>query len=428
MRPRYQTGVGMNWSAQAIRDASRRGDFGRVVSLARRATGVSQRQLGDACGISQSAVSRLEGRGTSSYDMTLLARAATHLHIPPRLVGLADHTAAHAAENGQHDVHRRNFLAGTAAIAATPALAALRPTPADAGQAATLRMATTAFRRLDGTTPSRHLSEPVLAHLRLTQAITSEAETPEQRARLAAVGSEAASLAGWLAWDMNDIGSARTWYGAAIKAARTSGDRLLLAYQLGSLAGFEADGGNAAQALPLVHRARRHLGEDTPAIASAWLSTVEAQAHAASGNATAADTALLQATHTTDAVQDEQPPPWPWVFTFTHSKVAAARLTCGARLGLPTWVAASQDAAAAALTSAHEKQRALLTLDLAAAHLTSGRLDGAFALAARALETGLRYRSGRIVERARGLRRSYASPSTPKVIRDFDDRLHGIYL
>ncbi|MGO4422699.1 helix-turn-helix domain-containing protein, partial [Streptomyces sp. MCAF7] len=250
----------MNWSSQGIRDAAGQGDYGRVVSLARRDARVSQRQLGDACGISQSAVSRLEGRGTASYDMTILARAATHLHIPPRLVGLADHTAAHVAENGQHDVHRRNFLAGSAAIAAAPALAALHAQPADTRQAATLRVATTAFRRLDAATSSRHLSEPVLAHLRLIQTVTAEAESPEQRAHLAAVGSEAASLAGWLAWDMNDIGSARTWYGTAIKAARASGDRLLTAYQLGSLAGFEADAGNAAQGLALVQRARRQLG------------------------------------------------------------------------------------------------------------------------------------------------------------------------
>ncbi|WP_413102203.1 helix-turn-helix domain-containing protein [Streptomyces sp. Inha503] len=417
----------MNWSSQAIRDAARQGDYGRVVSLARRDASVSQSQLGDACGISQSAVSRLEGRGTASYDMTILARAATHLHIPPRLVGLADHTAAHVAENGPHDVHRRNFLAGTAATIAAPALPARHPEPTDTGQAATLRVATTAFRRLDGTTPSRQLSEPVLAHLRLTQAITSAAAV-EQRARLAAVGSEAASLAGWLAWDMNDIGSARTWYGAAIKAARTSGDRLLLAYQLGSLAGFEADAGNAPQGLALVRKAHRQLGDAAPAIATAWLATVEALAHAAAGDRPAAETALDQAARSTDAVQDEQAPPWPWVFTFTHTKVAAARLTCGARLGLPEWVAASQDAAAAALTSSHEKQRALLMLDLAAAQLATGRLDGAFALAGRALETGARYRSGRIIERARGLRRSYTSTTPPRAVREFDDRLHGIYL
>ncbi|GLV73232.1 helix-turn-helix domain-containing protein [Streptomyces hygroscopicus] len=418
----------MNWSSQAIRDAARQGDYGRVVSLVRRDAGVSQSQLGDACGISQSAVSRLEGRGAASYDMAILARAATHLHIPPRLVGLADHTAAHGAENGQHDVHRRNFLAGTAAAIATPTLAARHPKPADPGQAATLRVATTAFRRLDGTTPSRQLSEPVLAHLRLIQTVTGDAEAPEQRARLAAAGSEAASLAGWLAWDMNDIGSARTWYGAAIKAARTSGDRLLTAYQLGSLAGFETDAGNTAQGLALVRKAHRQLGDAGPAIATAWLGTIEALAHAAAGDRPAAEAALDQATRSADALQEEQPPPWPWVFTFTHAKVAATRLTCGARLGLVPWVTASQDAAAAALTSSHEKQRALLMLDLATAQLATGRLDGAFALAGRALETGARYRSGRIIERARGLRRSYTSTTPPRAVREFDDRLHGIYL
>ena len=46
---------------------------------------------------------------------------------------------------------------------------------------------------------------------------------------LAGIGSEAASLAAWLAWDMGDNGSARTWYGSAIKADRSAGDPLLAA-------------------------------------------------------------------------------------------------------------------------------------------------------------------------------------------------------
>jgi hypothetical protein len=116
------------------------------------------------------------------------------------------------------------------------------------------------------------------------------------------------------------------------------------------------------------------------------------------------------------------------MFTFNGAKVAAMRLSCGARLGLPEWARSAQDEAGEALTSGHEKQRALLTLDLASAHLASGRLDGAFFMATRALETGVRYRSGRIVERARAVRRSYTSSTPPKVVRDFDERLHGVYL
>ncbi|WP_381568853.1 hypothetical protein [Streptomyces eurythermus] len=113
------------------------------------------------------------------------------------------------------------------------------------------------------------------------------------------------------------------------------------------------------------------------------------------------------------------------MFSFTPDKVAACRVTCGARLGLPEWVLA-QDVEA--LATGHAKQRALLVLDIAAGHLAGGRVEAAFALASRALEAGLQYRSGRIVERARGVRRSLTTSSPPKVVRDFDERLHGVYL
>lgn len=420
----------MNWSSQAVQEASRVGDYGRVVQLTRKVAGVSQKQLGEACGISQSAVSRMEGRGSASYDMNHLARAATHLQIPPRMVGLADHAAAQAA-GVDGSMERRTVLAGAAAVVAAPALPTFdtqRAHAAETGQAATLRLATSAFRRMDGNTPSRHLTEPVHAHLRLAQTVAAETDDRAQRARLAEVGSEVASLAGWLAWDMGDYGSARTWYGSSIKAARTSGNRLLAAYQMGSLAQFEAHAGNAVQGLSLARSARKQLGEKRPAIADAWLSTVEALGHAAAGDHAATERALVDAETGADRISLEEPPPWPWVFTFSQPKVAACRLACGARLGLPQWVFSAQDEAGPVLASGHEKQRALYALDVASAHMASGRLDGAFALATKALEAGVRYRSGRIVERARTLRRSYTSATPPRVVRDFDERLYGVYL
>ncbi|WP_328463823.1 helix-turn-helix domain-containing protein [Streptomyces sp. NBC_00448] len=402
------------------------------MKLARVEARLSQKQLGEACGLSQSAISRLEGHGTATYNMTLLARAAIHLSIPLRLVGLADQSAALAAHVDGSEVERRTFFKDVAAVAAVPLLSPTFATRSaqdgDVGQAAPLRLATTAFRRLDGSTSSRQLQEPVLAHLRLAQAITSETDEREAKMRLAAVGSEAASLAGWLAWDMGDYGSARTWYGTAVKAARSSGDQLLAAYQIGSLAQFEAHAGNAVQGLNLLQQARRQLADRRLAIADAWLLSAEALAHAAAGDQRSSDRALTKAARTAESVSSEEPAPWPWMFTFNGAKVAAMRLSCGARLGLPEWVRSAQDEAGEALTSGHEKQRALLTLDLASAHLASGRLDGAFFMATRALETGVRYRSGRIVERARAVRRSYTSPTPPKVVRDFDERLHGVYL
>ncbi|MFJ3973962.1 helix-turn-helix domain-containing protein [Streptomyces sp. NPDC090021] len=405
----------------AVREASRAKDYGKVIELVRKSARLTQTQLGQACGLSQSAVSRLEKRGPGAYATDVLAVMAAHLGVPASLLGLADA----AVRDGYEDMRRRNFIGGFATAAVATALPALPDPGEGAGQAATLRLGTASYRRLDGATPSRDLSDAVQSHLRLVQAVSRAAGDDRQRARLAAVGSEAASLVGWLSWDMGDHGSARSWYASAIKAARTAGDPLLAAYQAGSMAQFEADAGNGVQALSWTGKARRFLDARRPAVADAWLSSVEALAHAAVGNEEASDRYLTKSRSLAARLGSEEPAPWPWVFQFSEAKVAAARVACGARLGLPAWVL---DADTKALGTGHAKQRALLLLDIAAGHLAAGRVEAAFAMASRALESGVQYRSGRIVDRARAVRRSYRTASPPRVVRDFDEQLHDVYL
>jgi transcriptional regulator with XRE-family HTH domain len=412
-----------------IRDASRAGDYGRVIELARKGRRMTQAALGQALGMSQSAVSRLEKRGSASYSTDVLTAAAAHLQIPPALVGLADGRPAQVQVRDDDPMHRRTVLGGALAAMTAPILATAPDTHDQAGgRAAALRLTTSAYRRLDGTTPSRDLADAVDGHIRLIQTITHTVTGEADRARLAAVGSEAASFAGWLAWDKGDHGSARAWYGGAVKAARTAGDALLTAYQTGTLAQFEAHAGNGVQALNLARRARRVLGEQRPAVADAWLLSVEALGHAAAGDRRSTDQALTASRTAAEALShghESPPPPWPWVFSFTPAKVAACRITCGARLRMPEWVLGED---VEALATGHAKQRALLLLDVAAGHLAGGRVEAAFALASSALDVGLQYRSGRIVERARAVRRSLTTSSPPKVVRDFDERLHGVYL
>ncbi|MFD9124154.1 multiprotein-bridging factor 1 family protein [Kitasatospora sp. NPDC059571] len=217
------------WQATArAREASRSGNYGAVVREAREGQRLTQRELAQACRTSQTRISRLESRGSGPYPMDLLRSAAAHLDIPMTLVGLAEH----AASGQGQPVQRRDFLSGAGALATAPLLNALTGAPDTSGsgqQAAALRLSTSAYRRLDPFTPSRDLADAVQAHLRLIQTSTSGAPA-EQRRRLAEVASEAASFAGWLAWDMGDHGSARTWYGQAVRAARASGNRLLAAY------------------------------------------------------------------------------------------------------------------------------------------------------------------------------------------------------
>ncbi len=401
----------------ALREASRVGDYGKVIELGRRQRRLTQLQFGQAVALTQSAVSRLEKRGAAgAYDVALLSRAAAYLNIPAGLLGLAD------SSSGTDPVERRGFVKGVASVAAAPMLAALPGIREDVGQAAALRLSTSAYRRLDGSTPSRDLADAVRGHIQLIQRLS---QSSSSRSKLATVGSEASSFAGWLAWDMGDHGSARSWYGQAIKAAQAASSPLLTAYQVGSLAQFEAQAGNAVQALNLAARARKVLGTECPAVADAWLASVEALAHAAGGDQHRADRALVHSRAVAAKLGSEESPPWPWVFVFNEAKVAAARVTCGAQLGLPEWVL-SQDGAA--LATGHSKQRALLILDIAAGNLAAGRAEAGFALASTALDVGLEYRSGRIVERARAFRRSFNSSSLPRVVRDFDERLHDVYL
>ncbi|MFE7562800.1 DNA-binding protein [Kitasatospora sp. NPDC057500] len=224
---------------------------------------------------------------------------------------------------------------------------------------------------------------------------------------------------------MADHGSARSFYGAAIKAARSGMSPLLASYQTGSLAQFEAHTGNAVQALNLARNARKCLEPNSPPVADAWLSSVEALGHAAAGDHRSADRALTRSRAVIENSSGEARPPWPWVFTFDESKVAAVRVSCGAKLGLAAWTTGAVQAAAA---TGHAKQRALLLMDVAVGHLAAGQVEAAFALAGQALETGLRYRSGRIIERGRALRRSFSTSSPSRTVRDFDERLHGVHL
>ncbi|MGW1950480.1 helix-turn-helix domain-containing protein, partial [Streptomyces sp. NPDC001940] len=157
----------MDFQTGSVRDASRTGDYGRVIALARVARRMTQTALGQALGLSQSAVSRLEKKGTGAYSTDTLAAAAAHLEIPPALVGLADNRPP-GPQNDGDNVNRRLFLGTAAAAAAAPILPQV-PGPADAssGQAAALRLATAAYRRLDGTTASRDLADAVQGHMRL---------------------------------------------------------------------------------------------------------------------------------------------------------------------------------------------------------------------------------------------------------------------
>lgn len=105
------------WESPAVLTAVQQGDTGIVIRHARRAKGETQRQTGDACGYSQSEISRIENGRARVYDTRTLGRLARHLDIPGHLLGLAP-------VDDEVDVRRRDFLREAATGAAAVMLSA----------------------------------------------------------------------------------------------------------------------------------------------------------------------------------------------------------------------------------------------------------------------------------------------------------------
>ncbi len=355
--------------------------------------------------------------------METLRRLGSELDIPLVMLGLAENSSR-GKRHSEPPVKRRELLFSTAA--AVLAGASLPGTVlADDEAAATVHAITTAHRRLDGITPSCELAEPVRTHLRMALGMQADMWDPLSIAAMAAAVSEAAGLAGWLHWDMHDLGSARRHYRLAVEQAQRSGDDpLLTAYMLGSLASFVVHEGDASEGLTLIKHAAKESGHERPATAEAWLAATEAVAHASTGDATQAWRALDRAEAAVGRVAVEEPP-WPWVFPFDMRKVASHRLTCAVRLRRPDIAhEAAEDLAMVA--TGHRKQGALVLLDLASAHVQAREVEEALRVAAVAVDLAATTQSERVLNRAREFRRTVPATAPQGSLRDLDERLRTL--
>ncbi|MGH3869402.1 MAG: hypothetical protein ACRDQ4_25515 [Pseudonocardiaceae bacterium] len=341
--------------------------------------------------------------------------------IAPVLLGLAGHSSKekHSTTASEPPVYRRDFAFSTTTILAR---AAFPGTAIAEEAAATVHAITAAHRRLDGTTSARELIEPVAAHLRLAGHMQAKIEDPCSHQAMAAAVSEVAGLAGWLYWDMHDLGSARRHYRIAVdQAQRASGDSMLTAYMLGSLASFVVvQEGAADEGIALIRHAATALMGERPATADAWLASIEAVAHASAGEGDQSWHALDRAEAAVGRVAAEDPPPWPWVFPFDAGKIATHRLTCAVRLRRP-------DVAYAAVADLpvpmHRKQGALALLDLACAHVQAREVEEGLRVATAAIDLAASTRSERVLSGARQFRRTIPAPAPPGPLRDFDEYL-----
>lgn len=408
--------------SKAILAAAQAGKVGEVVRLGRRARGLTQQDLGERCRVTQSTISRIE-RSHDLRDVKTLRVIVRELQLPASLVGLAVGLANPPTSGpslSEPPVNRREFLGAAATIVSSAAIPGESDHPFGA-----IHAITAAQRLLDGDTPSRDLSDAVTAHLRMANLKHAAAWDPIAQQIIAAGVSEIAGFAGWLHWDMRDLGSARAFYSTAVKAATSTGNSTLTAYMLGSLATLSVYEGSPAEGIAILRRAATQLGPGCPAIAVAWLSSLEAVAQAGAQKEHATWEALERADQAVQSIAADGPVPWPWVFQFDHEKVARHRLTCAVRLHRPEIAISAADDAVGFLRAGHAKQRGLLQLDLAEAHLQGSEIEEAFRVAIEAIELGRRVHSGRVLARARKFRQHFNGSHTAPIVREFDDHIRA---
>ncbi|MGM9467126.1 helix-turn-helix domain-containing protein [Streptomyces murinus] len=222
--------------ADAYGDARRIGEQIRQARVLQRR---SQKNVAEALGYHQSKVSRLEsGRGTD--DIRVLRAVARELNIPSDQLGLAPTQNASANDPEAEDMHRRTFLAASAAALASPVgsvtsrtnlVQALLPGPGPGGTGAphdtavlyqrvgaALRLFHTCnYTQLEGTLPG------LIADLKLAASDATDRDT------VSGLLATAYQTTTSLLLKRHDQGNAWLAVGRAMAEAERSGDPVVLA-------------------------------------------------------------------------------------------------------------------------------------------------------------------------------------------------------
>ena len=205
-------------------------------------------------------------------------------------------------------------------------------------------------------------------------------ETPN-RAKLARVLAEAATLAGWEALDRGALHRAWKLHETAKAAAREAGAPDVLAYAIGQQAIVLLDLGETQAAAAQVEYARQ-LGTSAavPTLLATWLAAAHGEALAATGNRDAALAAFDKA-HTLLPAEHEHPD-LPFIM-LSEGHLTRWRGSALTRLGEPEATTELERALHTITTNTARAQTSMLT-DLAFAYATTGDRDAALTYATQA--------------------------------------------
>ncbi|MGI8307177.1 helix-turn-helix domain-containing protein [Saccharopolyspora hattusasensis] len=404
----------------ALRAALARYDFGTVFAAVRQQTGLSQLQLADLLGLSQSRVSAVERGERRLTHVKLAARLATMLRIPATLLGFPADTPTGVVGTVTAEevswLERRDFLAlvtaATLGSSLHPELARLgsllpgqvepvtRPR-IGAADVDAIEAITDGFRRSDFAYGGGLCRAAAVTQLHQVRRLEDAVCSPETRTRLLVAVAELASMAGWMAYDVDDHDAARRLWTYALDTARRAEDHPratdLAVDVLLDMAHQALHLDRASEALHLTQLAaataanRKH---PVSTITRGYISAVLGWCRATLGEAEPTRRAIGQAQDTYATADPATTPPWAWFVTDAEITAQQGHSLYLLSLTRPEFAAQAIEkltTAAAGYGAAYERSRAVILPPLASVQFQAGDLDTAVATGYEAVDaiTGL---------------------------------------
>jgi len=324
------------WDSPPMRRALSRPDPGAMLVIFRAATGLSQLELGDIMGWSQSTVSLIEkGRRETLFDIRELRRFADLFVIPwealfPLMLGCADRRIGDRAlddaalpgpgnvEDADLDVDRRTFGGLAAGMAASIMLPETTvPPTVTRSHIRYLQACADSLCERDQAVGGAAQLRQALVHWRYARRMLDEADYSQQVGLyLMSAAGTLALRAGWACYDCGEQVHARRLYADALLLAQQAEDDTLavhamvnMSLQLAHLARDERPG-LARQAIQLCDRAVQLARRDPTPKLHALIAAREATAWAALGDVRGFRTALSRSWRELDRGDTSDEPTW----------------------------------------------------------------------------------------------------------------------
>jgi transcriptional regulator with XRE-family HTH domain len=396
-----------------MRDALRSRHFGQVLHAYRHEHRpvLTQARVGRWLGLTQAQVSKLE-RGTEpEHNLAKLVDWAQVLHVPEHLLWfrLPEQVPAVPAPVNRPVGGSFGWFGSRTRSAA--------PQTIGAGDIASVREMTTAFRKLDNRYGGGHARSTVSSYLvdNVVPLLRDGRHRDGVRRDLSAAVAELNQLAGWMAYDVGDTDAGRLHLRQAMRLCQEVGDSALAAEMLAGMSHHAAFYRESALATDLARAAKDTAGRTGLRTLLAESAVMEAHGLALARDSRGCVAALGEAERAFALGEDQDRPAW--LGYFDRAYLSAKVAHCFRDLGRP--VEAEQHARRSLeMTDGYDRGRLFNTALLSSVLADQRRVEEACEAGTIAVGMAGSVRSVRVIAYLRDVARRLAPYRTDTQVRD----------